>query len=213
MIRGVFFDFDGVLCQTETWLMDSRLTYFRELGLTAEPRDLYRELAGGTPVEREAGLDKLFGDQPLYREIREQVQNHRPSEKIPLRELRTPGVGGLLMELQYRGLHLACVSNSSEERLKRALAACKLLDHFEALGSGYDLGRRKPDPYAYQTTMEKLGLAPSECIVVEDSYIGIQAGKASGALTLALRDRDGMIDQSKADAVLLRLDQVLDYLS
>lgn len=213
MTRGVLFDFDGVLCQTETWLMDERLAYFRELGLTVEPRELYRELAGGTHVERETGFDKLFQGQPRYEEVRERVRNHRPAAGVPLRALRTPGVVELLPALQARGLRLACVSNSSGERLRAALDACELLGYFDLLGSGDDLGRRKPDPYAYQVAMERLGLAPGECVVVEDSYIGIQAGKASGALTLALRDRDGMIDQSEADAVLLRLEQLLDYIS
>lgn len=212
MIRGVLFDFDGVLCQTETWLMDARLAYFQTLGLDVSSRELYRELAGGTPIERETGLDKLFQNQPRYREVRDQVQDYRPTTAIPLRELRTAGVVETLSVLRTRGLKLACVSNSGGARLKDALSTCELLGYFDILGSGYDLGRRKPDPYAYQTAMDKLDLTPKECIIVEDSYIGIQAGKASGALTLALRDRDGMIDQSEADAILIHLNQLFGYI-
>lgn len=50
--------------------------------------------------------------------------------------------------------------------------------------------------------MKQLDLPASRCVVVEDSAVGIRAGKAAGCYVAALRDRDGLIDQSAADVVL-----------
>ena len=61
--------------------------------------------------------------------------------------------------------------------------------------------------------MEQLGAAPGECLVVEDSAIGIRAGKAAGAMVIALRDRDGAIDQRMADVIITQIGEILDYLS
>ena len=61
--------------------------------------------------------------------------------------------------------------------------------------------------------MEQLGAAPGECLVVEDSAIGIQAGKAAGAMVIALKDRDGAIDQRMADVIITQIGEILDYLS
>ena len=50
-------------------------------------------------------------------------------------------------------------------------------------------------------------------IFVEDSAIGIRAGKAAGAMVIALRDRDGAIDQRMADVIITQIGEILDYLS
>ena len=48
---------------------------------------------------------------------------------------------------------------------------------------------------------------------MEDSAIGIQAGKAAGAMVIALKDRDGAIDQRMADVIITQIGEILDYLS
>lgn len=58
--------------------------------------------------------------------------------------------------------------------------------------------------------MEALGVTPTETVIIEDSPIGIRAGKASGGLVLALRPREGVqLDQGEADAVIESLDEVI----
>lgn len=101
----------------------------------------------------------------------------------------TPGIAGTLEAVKGRGLQIAVASNSGRERLRRALSECGILRYFDCIAPAFDLGRRKPDPCVYRYAMEQLGAAPGECLVVEDSAIGIQAGKAAGAMVIALKDR------------------------
>ena len=68
----------------------------------------------------------------------------------------------------------------------------------------------KPDPEIYLTAMGRLGVSAKDCVVVEDSPIGIRAGKASGALVCALTPRPGVsLDQGEADVVVGSLREVV----
>ena len=76
--------------------------------------------------------------------------------------------------------------------------------------SGHECSAFKPDPEIYLRAMEVLGVEPAECLVIEDSPLGIEAGKRSGARVLALRPHEGVnLDQSAADVVIDDLSDIL----
>jgi len=76
--------------------------------------------------------------------------------------------------------------------------------------SGHECSAFKPDPEIYLRAMEALGVDPAECLVIEDSPLGIEAGKRSGARVLALRPHEGVnLDQSAADVVIDNLADIL----
>lgn len=210
MIQGVLFDFDGVICQTETCKLDAMAVYLKSLGLSVEPKALYR-MAGGTFLEKESQMDSIFGDQKKYWEVKEQAMSFR-MPPVSFFSILTEGVTEVLRCLREEKIKIAVASNSKADRLRPALEECGLLPCCDAVFSAFDLGRRKPDPYVYVYAMEQLKLKPAECLIVEDSSLGIQAGKAAGAKVIALRDRDGMIDQSEADIVISRMEEVLVHI-
>jgi beta-phosphoglucomutase-like phosphatase (HAD superfamily) len=209
MIRAVIFDFDGVICQTETYKLDQMAVYLKQLGLQVDIRQLYR-LAGGTSIERDTVMDEIFGSQPCYRQVREQAL-HFHMGPFPHSKIRTEGIVETLEELKRRAFCLGVASNSREERLRAALEDCQVLSYFNVIASAFDLNRRKPDPYVYTYTMGLMGVKPDQCVIVEDSALGIQAGKAAGAKVIALKDRDGAIDQREADVIIERIEQLLNY--
>lgn len=210
MTQALILDFDGVICQTETFKLDQMERYMEELGLHVDKRGLYR-LAGGRITEKEQILDELLGSQERYRAVRENVLHFRPVW-APVASLKTPGIADTLRAVKARGILLAVASNSTMERLCTALAECELLPYFDLIAPAFTLGTRKPDPHVYLYTMEKLGMAPEDCMILEDSALGIQAGKAAGVRVAALRDRDGAIDQRMADVIITRIEEILDYL-
>ncbi len=211
MTEAVFFDFDGVISQTETYKLDRLTAYYREIGLKVDACALYL-LAGGTFDNREAVMDCIFGDQSRYWEVKDLAMDHRVGPGFPYLELRTPGIVETMQAIRERGIPILVASNSSGARLESALEACQVLEYVDHIESAYDLQRLKPDPYVYSNAMKRMGLCPEHCIIVEDSALGIQAGKAAGAKVLALRDRDGAIDQSQADKVIRHIQEVLDHL-
>lgn len=207
--KAVLFDFDGVICQTEVYRLDYREKQLKRFGIPVNRKALYA-MAGTSPAEkrpRGARLDALFGEYEAYRQHREELISF-PQLEYHYDQLMTPGLPEVLQMLQDAGLRLAVASNSSTELLETALAECGIRDFFQLVVSGWDMEHKKPDPYIYQWSMEQLGVCPEECAVVEDSQVGIQAGKAAGATVFALRDRDGLLDQSGYDGRMMRITEL-----
>jgi beta-phosphoglucomutase-like phosphatase (HAD superfamily) len=74
----------------------------------------------------------------------------------------------------------AVVSGSTREGVTASLGTLGLLDRFEALVCAGDYTRAKPDPEAFLLTARRLGVPPAECLVFEDTELGIQAATAAG---------------------------------
>jgi HAD superfamily hydrolase (TIGR01509 family) len=89
-----------------------------------------------------------------------------------------PGVTEMLVELPYA----RCVaSNGPPAKIAHGLRAAGLEAFFgENVFSSYDVGRWKPDPHLFLHAAERMGFAPAQCIVVEDSNAGLAAAKAAG---------------------------------
>ena len=84
------------------------------------------------------------------------------------------------------------VSHGPQSKMHFTLAHCGLLEYFsdnnepERLFSAYDCNLFKPDPALYLHAIKALGLKPAECVIVEDSPTGVQAGLAAGVKTFFL---------------------------
>ncbi len=71
-----------------------------------------------------------------------------------------------------------------------------MADKFDAVSCGLDTQKSKPDPEVFLIAAKKLGIAPSECVVIEDSDAGIEAAKAGGMYAIAMGVAE---NNSKAD--------------
>ena len=213
-IRGLLFDFDGLLVDTET---PSRLVWeelYREHGHEL-PHDQWATLIGtiGAPFDPFGHLEELVG-RPLDEQALTTRRRARVDELIDLEELR-PGVEEYFAEAGRLGLRTAVVSSSDDEWIARHLGR---LGHFESLdtvvAANGDTERAKPRPDLYLEALDRLGLKPHEGIAFEDSPNGVTAAKAAGLVcvavpnpmtaTLALDDAD-LVLESLADVPLAEL--------
>jgi beta-phosphoglucomutase-like phosphatase (HAD superfamily) len=88
------------------------------------------------------------------------------------------------MEARDRGMEQALISASNRPIVDVVLQANPGIFSF-AIAAG-DLPRTKPDPLPYMEAAKRFGLQPKDCLVVEDSKVGVTSGLGSGALVLAL---------------------------
>ncbi len=213
-IRGLLFDFDGLLVDTET---PSRLVWeelYREHGHEL-PHDRWATLIGtiGAPFDPFGHLEELVG-----RRLDEQAlttrRRAREYELIDLEELR-PGVEEYFSDADRLGLRTAVVSSSDNDWIARHLGR---LGHLEGLdtivAANGDAARAKPRPDLYLEALDRLALEPHEGIAFEDSPNGVTAAKAAGLIcvavpnpmtaTLALDDAD-LVVESLADFPLSKL--------
>ena len=211
--RAVFFDFDGVICQTEVYRMDRRELLLNRYGVKYDRKALYAMIGGACHVNMPYSgmMDMAFGDQEAYQAHRDEIVRF-PSLDMEYTNLLTPGFPQVLQRLREEGIKMAVVSNSSIEVLETALNACGIREFFDDLISGWDLKKRKPDPYIYELAMQRLDVKPEQCAIIEDAPVGIQAGKAAGATVFALRDRDGMLDQQESDYIMTQITQLPGFM-
>jgi beta-phosphoglucomutase-like phosphatase (HAD superfamily) len=145
----------------------------------------------------------------------------------------------LMTEINQAGLILG-ICTTSNERSARAIAYNVLKDiQFDFVLAGDIVSKKKPDPEIYHLALEKTGLKPEECVVIEDSRNGVLAAKAAGMHVVAttnfyteredlsdadiivtcLGDPDGEKGELKAGGEgldydgVLHLDQLVDYFS
>jgi HAD superfamily hydrolase (TIGR01509 family) len=213
-IRGLLFDFDGLLVDTET---PSRLVWeelYREHGHEL-PQDQWATLVGtiGAPFDPFGHLEELVG-RPLNEQAFTTRRRAREYELADLEELR-PGVEEYFAEAERLGLRTAVVSSSDDEWIARHLGR---LGHLEGLdtivAANGDTQRAKPRPDLYLEALDRLELEPTEAIAFEDSPNGVTAAKAAGLIcvavpnpitaTLALDDADLVLD-SLTDIPLAQL--------
>src|SRR5438093_13318011 len=179
-IRGLLFDFDGLLVDTET---PSRLAYeelYREHGHEL-PLDKWATLVGtiGAPFDPDDHLERLVG-RPLDREQMSQRLRAREHELCELGD-RRPGIDDYLAEAERRGLATAIVSSSTSEWITRHLARLDRLNSWDVImAADGDRERAKPRPTLYLDALAALGLAPDEAIAFEDSLNGVRAAKGAG---------------------------------
>jgi HAD superfamily hydrolase (TIGR01509 family) len=217
-IRGLLFDFDGLLIDTET---PSRLAYeelYREHGHEL-PLDKWATLVGtiGAEFDPDAHLEELVG-QPLDRERIAQRLRAREHELCDLEDLR-PGIEDYLAEAEQLGLRTAIVSSSTREWIARHLERLDRESWDAIVAADGDVTRAKPQPTLYLDALEALGLKPSEGIAFEDSLNGIRAAKGAGIFcvavpnpiteTFALDEADlllGSLEELPLDELLARVD-------
>jgi mannitol-1-/sugar-/sorbitol-6-phosphatase len=111
---------------------------------------------------------------------------------------------GAARDLRERGIPVGVASSSPRERLQRTLTRAGLLDAFDVTVAGDEVEHGKPAPDMFLLTAERLGVPPEQCIVIEDSPPGVQAGVAAGMHTIGV---------SRTGAPLAGADRVVDFLT
>ena len=97
-----------------------------------------------------------------------------------------PGAAELVTALDEAGFALALASSGPPENVELALERLGVRERFDAVVTGRDVERGKPDPQVFLLAAERLGLPPDRCVVVEDAPPGVEAAHAAGMAVVAL---------------------------
>jgi HAD superfamily hydrolase (TIGR01509 family) len=180
MIKGIIFDLDGTLVDTTSVYIEAyKISFDRELGLPLNEPNMKSKFGkrGATIVRellREEGIEY---DEALIDKIISAVRD-RFSERIE-DVLLLPGVKELLSAAK-RDYKVALATSSRRYAANALLDGLGLRKYFDFVVTAEDVEHAKPDPAIFLKAAEGLGLYPSECVVFEDTAIGIRAGKAAG---------------------------------
>ena len=182
MVRAYLVDFDGTLADTSTANFQAYAAALREVDVFVDREQFDREAFGRNWRQFLPALLKDRGSaaEPAAVAARKVVHYRAAARDIRFNE-------ALIFLVQNRSPHVkaALVTSASAENVKAALAGRDdLRQLFDAFVTGDDVARHKPDPQAYEIAAGLLAVAPAQCLVFEDSDIGIAAGRAFGARVL-----------------------------
>jgi len=188
-IKGIIYDLDGVLVHTDNLHFEAWSGIAERLGITFTAEDNNR-LRG---VSRMESLDILLSLGPVELSAEEKLTlaTEKNDEYVRLLDRLTPGdadpgVVETLEVLWQWGIKQAI--GSSSKNAVPILKRIGLLDAFDAIADGTTISASKPDPEVFLQAAEKLGLAPADCIVVEDAFAGVDAAIAAGMRCVAIGD-------------------------
>jgi HAD superfamily hydrolase (TIGR01509 family) len=97
-----------------------------------------------------------------------------------------PGAAEWVRRLQKENWRQAVASSAPRANLDVVLEVIGLADYFEALASAEDVTRGKPDPQVFLTAASRLNTPPSQCIVVEDAAMGVEAARRAGMRSIGV---------------------------
>ena len=188
-VRGVLFDVDGVILDTEClysrfWM---EACHFYGFPMTKAQSLQMRSL------NKTAGQEKLcalFGPAADYTTIRQKRIELMDAFVEKEGVAAKPGIYALLDALDERGIPCAITSSSPQQRLESYLTPLNLYHRFKKVISGYDVPRGKPEPDIYLRGAAELGLPPETCLALEDSPAGILSAYRAGCLPVLIPDQD-----------------------
>lgn len=198
MIKAVIFDLDGVLVTTDELHFEAWKALAEELGITGFTKDDNARQRGVSRMASfEVVLEKteknfsdeeklVLADKKNTRYV-ESLDSLSPSDALD-------GVNEFIAYLKDNGIRTAIGSASKNTPI--ILDKTDLADKFDAISCGLDTTKSKPDPEVFLIAADKLGVAPEQCVVIEDSDAGIEAAKAGGMYAVAIGEAE---HNAKAD--------------
>jgi HAD superfamily hydrolase (TIGR01509 family) len=207
-IRAILFDFDGVIGDTIGDNFAAWQAAFAAHGVTADRTECCL-LEGKKTAELAAEVLSRRGKDPgLGAEIGAAKDAHYRAHN---RFSFYPGVERLIPDLQRRGYKIGVVSGGMLRRLLTP-ATEPFLKTFDAIVTGDECSRGKPDPEPFLRCAEKLGIPPERCLVVENAPLGVAAAKRAGMRCLAVTTSLSAEHLREADAIIERTTDVVQHL-
>jgi len=208
LIEAVIFDMDGVIVDSEIWWDEIRSAFAAEHDRTWTAADqaavMGANSAGWARIMRDR-LDLSMDEAEIQQAIVDGVAARFRRDGAPLIEGAIDAVRRIAAERP-----VAIASSSHRRVISEALTATALTDIFAVVVSSDEVAHGKPAPDVYLEAARRLGVPPAGCLVVEDSYNGVRAGKAAGMFVVLVPNHSVAPAPGTADAADLVVERLAD---
>ncbi len=185
MVKAVIFDWDGTLADTKRAVVHAFQKVLVEAGCVVTDRFIERRMGIGTKKTLEEALRECnneFDDKMLENLVSEKIESQIELFKtVSLFE----GATELLEELQGR-TKIALATMSGRKVVDKLLPEKRIEGCFDVVVTADEVSKPKPDPEVFMVSAAKLGVAPEDCVVIEDSVFGVRAAKKAKMRCIAV---------------------------
>jgi beta-phosphoglucomutase len=203
MTAAILFDFNGVIIDDERQHCDALIATLGEYGYALDRETYYRDYLGFDDRECFRFTFGKLGradDEPALAQAIERKHAHYARALRDSMRL-VPGAQDFVEAAALDGFQLAIVSGALRREIDLVLDLAGLRPHFSEIVAAEDVSACKPDPQGYNRARAALALAPSRCVVIEDSLPGLAAARAAGLRCAMLATSHGEQDCTAADTV------------
>ena len=206
MINAIIFDLDGTLVQSEKLKAQSYAIAVQRMRGMPEPEqraiEAYREIVGSAreaatrhvieKLELESELRPLMAQHganvpwEVLSVMRTEIYNNMVEDPQVIRDNQWPHTIGLLRVARERFCRTALATMSYRKEALHVLRSLDIEDSLDEVLTREDVENPKPDPEIYLLAARKLGVQPQDCLVLEDSPNGVQAGVSAGMNVIAV---------------------------
>ncbi|MFG1819780.1 HAD-IA family hydrolase [Kribbella sp. NPDC049174] len=207
-VRAVVFDFDGLLMDTETTMVESWRSEWAHHGLELDLEDFWPGHGGDVTETRYELLAAAVGGgfDRAASHARRTAHRDRMHADLDFR----PGIREWISAARAVGLMVAIASSSPRPWVRGHLERVDAIELFDEIVTGDEVATHKPDPAIYELALRRLGVPGAEAIAVEDTAHGVAAAQAAGMFAVAIPNPFvGAADVAAADLVLGSADQLL----
>jgi HAD superfamily hydrolase (TIGR01509 family) len=207
----VIFDNDGVLVDSERLANTILAELLTEAGLPYTFEETVRDFMGGSMVSMRQLAEAKLGS-PLPAELEDRYHQRLFEGFAQLQPV--PGVREVLDQLDAEGITYCVASSGTHRRIRTALTAVGFWGRFEGrIFSSEDVRHGKPAPDLFLHAATSMGVKPAECVVVEDSPLGVAAANAAGIKVFGFAAMTAPGKLASADAIFRDMTALPDLIS
>jgi len=206
--RLVIFDCDGVLVDSETLGNDVFAETLGQYGHQVSGDELIVRFRG---VQLPKCLDIIQQESGIFLPDSFEVELRQRMSEVFQAQLRP--VNGALQLVEALRVPFCVASSGPRKKIEENLQTTELYGHFAGkIFSAYEHQSWKPDPGLFLAAARHFGVAPGDCIVIEDSFVGVSAGIAANMTVLALNATDDARPVAAAHKVFASLAEIHEFL-
>jgi len=211
-IKGVIFDMDGVLIDSEQLMSRSAILALKEFGVEAQPWDFIPYMGQG----ENSFIGNVARKYIVEYQYAMKYRAYEIYDMLVCTEAKLfPHIKETLTTLKSRGYKISLASGADIMKVTSNIKAIEMEEtDFNAFVTGNDVTRNKPEPDIFLLAAERMKINPAYCLVCEDTISGIKAAKAAGMQCLGITSslQSEVLTNSGADITSESIHILLDIL-
>jgi beta-phosphoglucomutase family hydrolase len=204
--KTFLWDMDGVIADSHSFHFAAWQETFAKRGIKFTKEDFTKLFGTRNDFIIGSVMGREFpeGDVKVMVQEKEEIFRRKATGNIKL----FPGAVRLLNAIKKGNFKLGLVSSAPKKNIDLVLSELNLKAIFDCIVFGQEVSESKPSPQIYLLAAKKLEVAPNDCVVIEDSPLGVKAAKTAGMKCLAITNTHPRQKLEEADRVVDSLENV-----